>query len=43
MRLVYALDQVLGIRVQVRLVEPRGIQRSEGKAKRLIDRRNLAD
>jgi phenylacetate-CoA ligase len=42
-RLVHALDQVLGIRVQVRLVEPRGIQRSEGKAKRLIDRRNLAD
>jgi phenylacetate-CoA ligase len=42
-RLVHALDQVLGLRVQVRLVEPRGIQRSEGKAKRLIDRRNLAD
>jgi phenylacetate-CoA ligase len=42
-RLVHALDQVLGIRVQVRLVEPRGIQRSEGKAKRLIDRRNMAD
>ncbi|MFB3777179.1 MAG: phenylacetate--CoA ligase family protein [Bryobacteraceae bacterium] len=42
-RLVHALDQVLGIRVEVRLVEPRGIQRSEGKAKRLIDRRNLAD
>ncbi len=42
-RLVQALDQVLGIRVHVRLVEPRGIQRSEGKAKRLIDRRNLAE
>jgi phenylacetate-CoA ligase len=42
-RLVHALDQVLGIRVDVRLVEPRGIQRSEGKARRLIDRRNLAD
>jgi phenylacetate-CoA ligase len=42
-RLVHALDQVLGLRVEVRLVEPRGIQRSEGKAKRLIDRRNLAD
>ncbi len=40
-QLVHALDQVLGIRVDVRLVEPRGIQRSEGKAKRLIDRRNL--
>ncbi len=40
-RLVEALDQVLGIRVNVRLVEPRAIQRSEGKAKRLIDRRNF--
>ncbi|MCC7176397.1 MAG: phenylacetate--CoA ligase [Bryobacterales bacterium] len=42
-KLVHALDQVLGVKVRVRLVEPRGIQRSEGKAKRLIDRRNLAD
>ncbi len=40
-RLVQALDHVLGIRVHVRLVEPHSIQRSEGKAKRLIDRRNL--
>jgi phenylacetate-CoA ligase len=42
-RLVHALDQVLGIRVQVRLVEPHSIQRSEGKAKRLVDRRDLAE
>ncbi len=42
-RLVHALEQILGIRVHVRLVEPHSIQRSEGKAKRLIDRRNLAD
>jgi phenylacetate-CoA ligase len=42
-RLVEALDRVLNIRVRVRLVEPRGIQRSEGKAKRLIDRRNMAN
>jgi phenylacetate-CoA ligase len=38
-RLVHALDQVLGIRVEVRLVEPHSIARSEGKAKRVLDRR----
>jgi phenylacetate-CoA ligase len=42
-RLMHALEHVLGIRAQVRLLEPRSIQRSEGKAKRLIDRRNLAE
>lgn len=42
-RLVRELENVLGIRAQVRLVEPHTIQRSEGKARRLIDRRNLAD
>ena len=42
-RLVRELENVLGIRARVRLVEPHTIQRSEGKAKRLIDRRNLAD
>ena len=42
-RLVHALDQVVGIRAQVRLVEPHTIQRSEGKAKRLLDRRNLTE
>jgi phenylacetate-CoA ligase len=42
-RLVHALDHVLGIRVDVRLVEPHSIQRSEGKAKRVVDRRNLAE
>ncbi len=36
-----ALEHVLGIRVQVSLVEPRSIARSEGKAKRVVDRRNL--
>ena len=34
-----ALDHVLGIRVKVALVEAFTIQRSEGKAKRVIDRR----
>jgi phenylacetate-CoA ligase len=34
-----AIEHVLNIRVQVTLVEPNTIQRSEGKAKRVIDRR----
>ena len=34
-----AIEHVLSIRVQVTLVEPSTIQRSEGKAKRVIDRR----
>ena len=38
-RLIEALDRVLGLRVRIRLVEPQSIQRSEGKAKRVIDRR----
>jgi len=36
-----ALDHVLGIRVKVALVEAFSIQRSEGKAKRVIDRRTV--
>jgi phenylacetate-CoA ligase len=36
-----ALDRVLGIRVKVALVEANTIERSEGKAKRVIDRRTL--
>ena len=39
-RLQAALDRVIGIRVRVKLVEPHSIERSEGKAKRVIDRRN---
>ena len=38
-RLVEALDHTLGLRVSVRLVESHTIQRSDGKAKRVIDRR----
>jgi phenylacetate-CoA ligase len=34
-----SLDRVLGIRVRVSLVEANSIERSEGKAKRVIDRR----
>jgi phenylacetate-CoA ligase len=39
-RLQAALDHVLGIRVRVALVEAHTIERSQGKAKRVIDRRN---
>jgi phenylacetate-CoA ligase len=35
------IESVLGIIARVKLVEPRSIQRSEGKAKRVIDRREL--
>ncbi len=39
-KLVAAIERTLGLRVNVRLVEPHTIARSEGKAKRVIDRRN---
>ncbi len=35
------IEDVLGLRIGVRLVEPRTIQRSMGKAKRVIDKRKL--
>lgn len=40
-RLDREIDSVLGINAKVRLVEPRSIERSEGKARRVIDRRKL--
>lgn len=40
-RIARELDSVLGIRARVRLVEPRTIPRSEGKARRVVDRREL--
>ena len=39
-RLSQAIERTVGLRVGVRLVEPRSIPRSEGKAKRVIDRRS---
>ncbi len=39
--LVDAMKSMLGIYVQVRLVAPKSITRSEGKAVRVIDKRNL--
>jgi phenylacetate-CoA ligase len=35
------LESALGVSIRVRLVEPKTIARSEGKAKRVIDRRNI--
>ncbi len=40
-RLAHAIEHILGIRVELRLVEPRSIERSQGKAKRVIDRRHI--
>ncbi len=40
-KLETAVEQTIGIRVEVRLVAPHTIQRSEGKAKRVIDQRKL--
>lgn len=39
--IVSGLKSMLGIRVDVKVVEPKTIERSEGKAKRVIDKRNL--
>ena len=40
-RLVHAIEHVVGIRAHLRLVEPHTLQRSEGKAKRVIDKRSI--
>ncbi len=40
-RLEKSVEHITGLRAKVRLVEPHTIQRSEGKAKRVIDKRNL--
>jgi phenylacetate-CoA ligase len=40
-QLGHAIEQVLGIRAKVTLVEPRTLARSEGKAKRVIDQRKI--
>jgi phenylacetate-CoA ligase len=39
-RIAQAIDHIIGLRVPVRLVEPHTIARSEGKAKRVIDKRS---
>jgi len=40
-KIAHELHSLLGITVKVKLVEPKTIARSEGKAKRVIDRRDL--
>ena len=40
-KLVHSIEIITGVRVAVRLVAPKSIQRSEGKAKRVIDQRTL--
>jgi phenylacetate-CoA ligase len=40
-KLADAVEHVLGIRVKITLVEPRTIARSEGKAKRVVDKRQI--
>jgi phenylacetate-CoA ligase len=40
-KLSRAIESTIGLRAEVRLVQPRTIQRSEGKAKRLIDQRKM--
>jgi phenylacetate-CoA ligase len=40
-RIAGEIENLLGLRVAVRLVEPKSIERSAGKAKRVVDRRDL--
>ncbi|MGB8932260.1 MAG: phenylacetate--CoA ligase [Anaeromyxobacteraceae bacterium] len=40
-KLADAVEHVLGLRVKVTLVEPRTLARSEGKAKRVVDKRKI--
>ena len=41
LKLTKSLETIVGVRAKVRLVHPRTIQRSEGKAKRVIDQRKM--
>jgi phenylacetate-CoA ligase len=40
-KLAQSIEHTLGIRVKVTLVEPRTLQRSEGKARRVLDERQI--
>ncbi len=40
-RLTKSIESATGLRPRVRLIQPRSIQRSEGKAKRVIDQRKM--
>jgi phenylacetate-CoA ligase len=40
-RLSRSIESMVGVRANIRLVQPRTIARSEGKAKRVIDQRKM--
>jgi phenylacetate-CoA ligase len=40
-KIQHNIESVLGISASVKLVEPKTIERSEGKAKRVIDKRKI--
>ena len=40
-KLTHAVESTIGIRAKITLVQPHTIQRSEGKAKRLLDKREM--
>lgn len=40
-KIAHVIQQAIGLSVKVKLVEPKTIERSEGKAKRVIDKRHL--
>jgi phenylacetate-CoA ligase len=40
-RLSRSIESMVGVRANIRLVQPRTIARSEGKAKRVIDQRKI--
>jgi len=40
-QLTKSIENTIGLRAAVRLVQPRTILRSEGKAKRVIDQRKM--
>ncbi len=40
-KISHSIERILGIRVLVKMLAPNSIPRSEGKAKRVIDKRNM--
>jgi len=40
-KLGHSIETLTGLRMKVRMVQPKTIQRSEGKAKRVIDQRKM--
>jgi len=40
-KLGHSIETLTGLRMKIRMVQPKTIQRSEGKAKRVIDQRKM--